>query len=378
MGGKGQSKRKKDPNSPDTDIEKPGQKRVTMDNSQQQPQASAGGLFFPYGQAMPGMPFMHPYYGSPPPPPSTPQMSQSQYTTMASAIPLPKSPDELGSPMGAMSQGILSKILARLDIMDTKLGQLDTIQSQLTKVTVDVSTMSTKVLGMEKQLTDLEASRNFDTQTLDSIQGKQNEIDKMLKKIQKVEEEQKEKLLDLQCREMRDNLIFYGIDEEKDETDKDCINKVLNLVEEKLKVPFAKQIPIHRAHRMGRFQRNKTRPIVAKFAYYPNREDIRKAAKNLEGTQYSIGQQFPKEIQDRRRELVPLLKEARHKGQKAHIAVDKLYIDGKLHQAAEKKPSSTSAGAASTSSTSGTVNSNRPPHPGGARGFNVLPNEAEA
>ena len=51
MGGKGQSKRKKDPNSPDSDIEKPGQKRVTMDNSQQQPQAN-GGLYFPYGQPM--------------------------------------------------------------------------------------------------------------------------------------------------------------------------------------------------------------------------------------------------------------------------------------------------------------------------------------
>ena len=75
----------------------------------------------------------------------------------------------------------------------------------MTKVTADVSTMSSKILGMEKQLTDLETSRNFDTKTLDSMPGKQNDIDKMLKKMQKVEEEQKEKLLDLQCREMRDN-----------------------------------------------------------------------------------------------------------------------------------------------------------------------------
>ena len=376
MGGKGQSKRKKDPNSPDSDIEKPGQKRVTMDNSQQQPQAS-GGLYFPYGQPMHGMPFMQPYYGSPPP--STPQMSQSQYTTMASAIPLPKSPElGPGSPVGPVSQDILSQILERLNVMDTKLGQLNSIQSSLTKVTADVSTMSTKVFGMEKQLTDLETSRNFDTKTLDSIQGKQNDIDKMLKKMQKVEEEQKEKLLDLQCREMRDNLIFYGIDEEKDETDKNCVEKVLDLVDTKLKVPFAKQIPIHRAHRMGRFQRNKTRPIIAKFAYYPNREDIRKAAKNLDGTQYSIGQQFPKEIQDRRRQLVPILKDAKSKGQRAHIAVDKLYIEGKLYQDAANNPGSTDNRTASTTNSSGTKTTNSVPQPGGARGFNVLPNEEEA
>ena len=76
---------------------------------------------------MHGMPpFMQPYYGSPPP--STPQMSQSQYTTMASAIPLPKSPGPgPGSPVGPMSQDILSQILDRLNVMDTKLGQLNSI-----------------------------------------------------------------------------------------------------------------------------------------------------------------------------------------------------------------------------------------------------------
>ena len=230
----------------------------------------------------------------------------SHMSSMASAIPLPKSP-EPGSPQGPVSHDILSKILERLDVMDNKLGQLNSIQTSLNKVTAEVSTMNTKVVSMEKQLGDLEASRNFDSKTLDSIQGKQKEIDKMLKTMEKMETEQKEKLLDLQSREMRDNLIFYGFEEEKDETDKDCVDKVLKLVGEQLKIPHAKHIPIHRAHRMGRYQRTKTRPIVAKFAFYPNREDIRKAAKNLEGTQYSIGQQFPKEIQERRRQLVPLL-----------------------------------------------------------------------
>ena len=76
---------------------------------------------------------------------------------------------------------------------------------------------------------------------------------------------------------MRDNLIFYDIGEEKDETDKDCVGKVLNVVEKDLKVPFARQMPLHRAHRMGRYQLDKTRPNVAKFAFYPNREEVRKA-----------------------------------------------------------------------------------------------------
>ena len=78
---------------------------------------------------------------------------------------------------------------------------------------------------------------------------------------------------------MRDNLIFYRFEEDKDKTDKDGVDKVLKLMDEELKIPHAKHIPIHRGHRMGRYQRTKTRPIVAKFAFYPNRDDIRKAAK---------------------------------------------------------------------------------------------------
>ena len=155
---------------------------------------------------------------------------------------------------------------------------------------------------------------------------------------------------------------------------------------EQLKIPHAKHIPIHRAHRMGRYQRTKTRPIVAKFAFYPNREDIRKAAKNLEGTQYSIGQQFPKEIQERRRQLVPLLKEAKSRGQKAHIAVDKLYIDGKLHKADQKNNNTPNPTAGNPPGASAGIPPGAygpaPPHtvpdPGGARGFNVLPNDVEA
>ena len=298
MGGRGKNKRKKDPNSPDLDIEKPGQKRSTMESSQQQhPQAS--GLFFPYGAPMS---YGQPYYGSPPPP----SQQMAHMSSIAAAMPLPRSPEPglgsgQGSPKGSVSPDILTKILERLDVMDSKLGQLSSIQSSLTKVTADVSTVSTKVVNMEKQLTDLEVSRNFDSQTLDKIQSKQKEIETSLKKMETIESEQKEKLLDLQSREMRDNLIFYGIDEEKDETDKDCVEKVLKLVENELKITHAKQILIHRAHRMGRYQRTKTRLIVAKFAYFPNREEIRKAAKNFEGTNYSIGQQFPKEIQERRR-----------------------------------------------------------------------------
>ena len=47
---------------------------------------------------------------------------------------------------------------------------------------------------------------------------------------------------------------------------------------------------------------------------------------------YSVGQQYPKEVQERRRALVPIMKQARDSGKDAYIVVDKLYIDKTLYR----------------------------------------------
>ena len=81
--------------------------------------------------------------------------------------------------------------------------------------------------------------------------------------------------MDIQCRSMRDNLIFYRIPEQKDETDDDCARKILSFIEGHLEIENAsRDIKLHRAHRMGKFNNSKVRPIVAKFAFYPDREKV--------------------------------------------------------------------------------------------------------
>ena len=157
------------------------------------------------------------------------------------------------------------------------------------------------------------------------MKKKQNDMDKMIKNMQKVEAEQKERLLDLQCRQMRDNLIFYSIQDEV------CAEKLYTFFEKDLKLMSGRGIKLDRIHRLGRYNPTKTRPIIAKFSYYPEREMVRKAAKNLEGTNFSISQQFPKEIMTRRKNLIPTLKSLKDAGHRAYISVDKLYVDGKLY-----------------------------------------------
>ena len=234
-------------------------------------------------------------------------------------------PGQPGAP-----QDVWVRILDRLDTMDRKLTQLDSIQVSVNKITDQVYTMNTKINSLEAKMANVEQSREFDSKSIDLLQEKQNKIDSILDKMQKLEADQKEKLLDIQSREMRDNLIFYKIPEQREETTQDCEDKVRNLIEREMNVSSAREIRFHRVHRIGRFNRNKTRPIVAKFAFYPDRETVRKAAKNLEGTNFSVGQQFPKEIMERRKRLVPIMKQAKSAGKDAYISFDKLYINGVL------------------------------------------------
>lgn len=86
---------------------------------------------------------------------------------------------------------------------------------------------------------------------------------------------------------------------------------------------------IERAHRIGRPNDNRPRPIVAKFSRFPQREVVRKSAFKLKGANISIGEQFPKIIQERRKKLLPVMKEAKDRQQKAVLIKDKLFIDGK-------------------------------------------------
>ncbi|CAG2244404.1 unnamed protein product [Mytilus edulis] len=55
-------------------------------------------------------------------------------------------------------------------------------------------------------------------------------------------------------------------------------------------------------------------------------------AYRLRNTRYGIKQQFPKEIEDRRRKLYPIMKEAKRNRKIATLVRDRLFIDNELYQ----------------------------------------------
>ena len=81
-------------------------------------------------------------------------------------------------------------------------------------------------------------------------------------------------VIDLKARSMRNNLIFYNIQESDEEN---TTEKILSLMEEKLVIKDAKaKVKIDRSHRLGRKRSNesKPRPIVVKFNFYQDKVSV--------------------------------------------------------------------------------------------------------
>ncbi|VDI58942.1 Hypothetical predicted protein [Mytilus galloprovincialis] len=134
-------------------------------------------------------------------------------------------------------------------------------------------------------------------------------------------------LTDVQFKSMRNNLIFYNIDESEEEN---CTETVMTFCEENLKIEqVATKIKVTDAYRLGK-KSDKTRPILVKFHSFENRDFVKRNAKQLKGSSYGISEQLPREILKRRKEKLPILKDLRERlNLKAYFVKDKIYVNGK-------------------------------------------------
>lgn len=98
------------------------------------------------------------------------------------------------------------------------------------------------------------------------------------------------KSIDIESRSRRNNLIFVGFLESRDE---DCTRKINSFVRDDLQIES--QVGIERAHRLGRFKPGFNRPIIVAFRAYPDTQLILSNAYKLKNTRLSINRDFPQE-----------------------------------------------------------------------------------
>ena len=151
-------------------------------------------------------------------------------------------------------------------------------------------------------------------------------------------------VLALQSR--RNNIKFFNVRENEVESSFSDTEKVLRkLLVDKLKMPKEEvaDVEFERVHliptrRSEEYHPGKPRPIIAKLSFY---KDIYKSriflcAKNIDrSTKIGVAEDYPKEIDKIRKELLPVLRKAKKENAQAAFNVDKLIINGQIYRGPE-------------------------------------------
>lgn len=152
-----------------------------------------------------------------------------------------------------------SLLLQRLDSVDTKVTHLDSINQTVNRLDKRLNGIEKKVEEFEKRLTQLEESRQFDSNVVENLSGRQSKIEELTNRLKSLETEKQssEEYLNTYRRdELKNNLLFFKIEDSQDETTNDCRRAIDDVIEHKMKVEDAKErLKIQSVERLGRFKK---------------------------------------------------------------------------------------------------------------------------
>ena len=138
--------------------------------------------------------------------------------------------------------------------MMTKLQKLDTIENNINDLKHSLEYAQAEIADLRKENEEIKSKHDMVMKKINSLERDNATIQSMRNKI-----------IDLQARSMRDNLLFFNIPEHEKEN---TIEIIHDLLEQKIEIEDAsKHVKIDRSHRIGRKREGnkKPRPIVVKF-----------------------------------------------------------------------------------------------------------------
>lgn len=222
-----------------------------------------------------------------------------------------------GTPSGGTPETIEVDINL-IQSINNRLGKLDMLDSMMQ----EIKGLRASLEFSQMQIDDLNRDN---TELKRKVEVMENKVDMFQMDNRKL----KDSVLDVQCRSMRDNLVFSGIPE-KEGTN--CETLIREFMVDQLKLPIdtVQSITFSRVHRMGKPSKDRPRAIVARFEHYQQKELVKGRGRQLKNTALGMNDQFPPEINDRRKKLLPIMKQHRSQNERVTLVVDKLYINNQL------------------------------------------------
>lgn len=196
---------------------------------------------------------------------------------------------------------------------------------------------------VEKMFGQIDANMKSINQKLDSVMQEIKHMKEDNKRLKERVDEQEERINNLEREVRKKNLIIRGITDEEGEKESDTGDKV-NVIMQKIGVNFDPKDDMDEVRRIGKFNPQKKRPVLIKLTREATRARILKSAKVLKGTEIWIDEDYPKDVQEERRRLIPRMKEAREKGYRAQLRYNKLIVNGGVYRADEMEKERETAG----------------------------------
>ena len=146
-----------------------------------------------------------------------------------------------------------------------------------------------------------------------------NDVDHMYRVIEKMGE----KIIDQEARGRRNNVVFHGVEEKKDETDEETAKRIFKDI-----CKIEGEVVYQRGHRIGSIKHGKIRPFIILFLNYKDKEWVMSCKNNMPRGVYCVND-LPLEVRTARQQLQPALRDAHARGHKAHISYPaRLVVDG--------------------------------------------------
>lgn len=194
-------------------------------------------------------------------------------------------------------------------------------------------------VALERDRDEAEAAMNFQaheisilTEELRITKEKYQIIEGRLTRTEKQVEDLREELLYQEARSMRDNLVFFNIPENSQSTENtEAVLRKFFTEEMKVGDEEMRKIRFDRVHRTGVKASGKRRTIVAKFNPSEGKEIVLKHTKNLvKAKKFGVSEQLPRELEERKKQLLPQFKAAKNSKKNAKFVLDRLVIDNKV------------------------------------------------
>ena len=232
-----------------------------------------------------------------------------------------------------MSEGIAQQLQMILDRLTSVEGKLDGVLQKVQSLESTMNNIQAEMVTLKDRTSALEGSANDFDAGLNNLNAEVQGLDEKVHENKKEIQAVNDRYLYLEVYSRRENLRFLGIPE-SESAEEDTKEVVYNFLTRELELEGAREIELQRVHRLGKKTPGVSRPIIARFLKFPERQRVFKRALEVKDEiEVKIYADYPKEIQERRKKQWFKIKRAREEGKLASFSKkepDKLFIDGRF------------------------------------------------